>query len=323
MKPPEPGTGAGPLLALVGPTASGKSDAAVAIARSIQAEIVAIDSTTVYRGLDVGTAKPGRQQQAAVSHHLIDVVDPGEPFSVAEFQRLGLAAIISIRSRGLDPFLVGGSGLYYRALVDRLEFPGTLPSIRRLLEAEARVVGLESLYRRLADLDPEAARRIEPSNARRTVRALEVIALTGRRFSSFYRTWDRFEPGVVRAAGVLIPRSALHRRIEDRAVRIMPALIEETRELLDQGHERFINASQIIGYAEAVACLHGSMSEEEALAAFIRRTKALARRQLAWFRRDPRIRWFTAGDEGAMAVVEPIRSYLAGARAAPALSGRH
>ena len=322
MKPTGPGTGAGPLLALVGPTASGKSDAAVAIARSIQAEIVAIDSTTVYRGLDVGTAKPDPEQRAAIRHHLIDVVEPGEPFSVAEFQRLGLAAVAEIRSRGRDPLLVGGSGLYYRALVDRIEFPGTLPSIRGLLEAEARVAGPESLYRRLVDVDPEAARRIEPPNGRRTIRALEVIALTGRPFSSSYRTWDRFEPRVVRAAGVLIPRPALHRRIEDRAVRTMPPLIEETRRLLEQGHERFINASQIIGYAEAVAHVRGSLSEEEALATFIRRTKALARRQLAWFRRDPRIRWFTAGEDGAMSVVEPVLIHLTGARAAPALSGK-
>ena len=320
MRPTEQRTGVGePLLALVGPTASGKSDAAVAIARAIHAEIVAIDSTTVYRGLDVGTAKPDPEQRAAVPHHLIDVVQPGEPFSVAEFQRLGLLAIAEITGRGRSSLLVGGSGLYYRALVDRLEFPGTLPSIRRLLEAEARVVGSESLYQRLADLDPEAARRIEPSNARRTIRALEVIALTGRAFSSYHRAWDRYAPGAVRAAGIFIPRPALHRRIEARAARIMPGLIAETRRLLEEGHEPFINASQIIGYAESAACLRGSMGEEEALGAFIRRTKALARRQLAWFRRDPRIRWFTAGEAGAAEIVDRLLSHVAGDRAvAPA-----
>ena len=310
-----------PLLALVGPTASGKSEAAVMIGRSIDAEIVAIDSATVYRGLDVGTAKPDLDLRAIVPHHLIDVLEPGEAFSVAEFQRLGLRAIEEIRRRGRVPLLVGGSGLYYRALADRLEFPGTAASIRRLLEAEARVAGSDALYRRLADLDPAAARRIDPANTRRTVRALEVIALTGRLFSSYYGAWDRFEPGGVRAAGIFIPRPALHRRIEDRAVRIMPKLVNETRRLVEEGYEPFINASQIIGYAEAVACLHGSMSEEQALATFTRRTKALARRQLAWFRRDPRIRWFTAGIEGATAIVDEVLSYLAGRRAA-ALSGR-
>ncbi len=305
-----------PLLALVGPTASGKTDAAVTIARAIAAEVVSVDSTTVYRGLDVGTAKPDAQQRSTVPHHLIDIIEPGESFSVVDFQRRGLAAITEIRARGCLALLVGGSGLYYRALVDRLEFPGTLPSIRGLLEAEAHVVGPDGMYRRLMHLDPEAARRIEPSNARRTVRALEVIGLTGRPFSSYYGAWDRFEPGAVRAAGVFIPRAALHRRIEERASKIMPRLLLETRNLLERGHGRFLSVAQIIGYAEAVACLRGSITEEEALATFIRRTKSLARRQLAWFRRDPRIRWFTAGEEGAAGIVDEVRSYLMGHRAA-------
>jgi tRNA dimethylallyltransferase len=311
-----------PLLALVGPTASGKTDAAVTIARSIDAEVVSIDSTTVYRGLDVGTAKPDPEQRSAVRHHLIDIIEPGEPFSVAEFQRLGHAAISEIRERGDVPLLVGGSGLYYRALVDRLEFPGTLASIRGLLDAEARTVGPEALYRRLTDLDPEAARRIEPANVRRTVRALEVIALTGRRFSSYYRVWDRFEPGAVRTAGIVLPRPALHRRIENRAIRILPGVFEETRRLLEQGHERFINTTQIIGYAEAAACLRGSITADEALATFIRRTKSLARRQLAWFRRDPRIRWFDAGEEGAAAIVDEVQTHLVGHKTDLAVAGR-
>jgi tRNA dimethylallyltransferase len=311
-----------PLMALVGPTASGKTDAAVTIARLIGAEIVSIDSTTVYRRLDVGTAKPDPEQRSAVRHHLIDIIEPGEPFSVAEFQRLGLAAISGIRERGRVPLLVGGSGLYYRALVDRLEFPGTLASIRRLLDAEARTVGPEALYRRLTDLDPEAARRIEPANARRSVRALEVIALTGRRFSSYYRAWDRFEPGVVRTAGIFIPRPTLYRRIEERAFRIMPGLFAETRRLLEHGHERFINATQIIGYAEVAACLRGSITADEALATFIRRTKSLARRQLAWFRRDPRIRWFSAGEEGAAAIVDELQTHLVGHKTPVTVAGR-
>ncbi len=323
MTPMDQGSGnGGTLLALVGPTASGKTDAAVMIARSIDAEIVSIDSTTVYRGLDVGTAKPDPEHRSAVRHHLIDIIEPGEPFSVAEFQRLGLGAISAIRERARVPLLVGGSGLYYRALVDRLEFPGTLASIRGLLEAEARTVGPEALYRRLIDLDPEAARRIEPANVRRTVRALEVIALTGRRFSSYHRVWGRFEPGAVRSAGIVVPRPALHRRIENRAIRIMPGMFEETRRLLEQGHERFINATQIIGYAEAAACLRGSITADEALATFIRRTKSLARRQLAWFRRDPRIRWFTAGGEGAATIVDDLQTYLVGHKAPATVAGR-
>ena len=323
MTPMARGSGDGePLLALVGPTASGKTDAVVAIARSIGAEIISIDSTTVYRGLDVGTAKPDLEQRSAVPHHLIDVIEPGQPFSVAEFQRLGLAAISEIRGKGRLPLLVGGSGLYYRALVDRLEFPGTLASIRRLLDAEARTLGPEALYGRLTDVDPEAARRIDPANVRRTVRALEVIGLTGRRFSSYYVAWDRFEPGAVRSAGIVIPRAALHRRIENRAMRIMPGVLGETRRLLEQGHERFIDATQIIGYAEAAACLRGRITADEALATFVRRTKSLARRQLAWFRRDPRIRWFAVGEEGAAAIVDELQPHLVGQKSPVSVTGR-
>ena len=323
MTPMAQGSGdAEPLLALVGPTASGKTDAAVTIAPSIDAEIVSIDSTTVYRGVDVGTAKPDREQRSEVPHHLIDIIEPGEPFSVAEFQRLGLAAISAIRERDRVPLLVGGSGLYYRALVDRLEFPGTLGSIRRLLDAEARTVGPEALYRRLTDLDPDAARRIEPANVRRTVRALEVIALTGRRFSSYYGAWDRFERGAVRSAGISVPRAALNRRIENRAIRIMPGVLEEARRLLEHGHARFIDATQIIGYAEAAACLRGNITVDEALATFIRRTKSLARRQLAWFRRDPRIRWFTAGEEGAAAIADELQTHLVGHKTPVTVTGR-
>lgn len=314
MRASRPARSTEPVLALVGPTATGKTEAGISLATAMDAEIVSIDSTTVYRGLDAGTAKPNPEQRATVRHHLIDILDPGEPFSVAEFQRLGRLAFGEIRREGRIPLLVGGSGLYYRALVDSLDFPGTVPSVRRLLEAEARIVGARALHARLAELDPEASRRIEASNVRRTIRALEVMAVTGRPFSDGYRTWDRFEPDAVRAAGVLVPKPALHRRIEQRAESIMPPLIQETRALMDQGHEPFINASQIIGYAEAATFLRGSVSQEEALATFIRRTKALARRQMAWFRRDPRIRWFTAGEGGAAGIAGEILSYLAGDR---------
>ncbi|HEX8100139.1 MAG TPA: tRNA (adenosine(37)-N6)-dimethylallyltransferase MiaA [Actinomycetota bacterium] len=299
-------------LALVGSTASGKTDAAVRVAQTLGAEIVSVDSATVYRGMDVGTAKPDQAERAEVPHHLLDLVEPGEPFSVAQFQQLGRAAISEITKHGAVPLLVGGSGLYYRALVDELEFPGTSPSIRGSLETEARVLGSDEIFRRLAAIDVEAARRMDPRNVRRTVRALEVMALTGRPFSSFSSAWDRYPPGAVRAAGVMLPRSILHRRIEERAARMMSGLVNETRRLVERGHEPFIIASQTIGYAESVAYLDGSMTEDEALTTFIRRTKTLARRQLAWFRRDPRIRWFTAGAEGAASLVDELIAYFAG-----------
>jgi tRNA dimethylallyltransferase len=301
------------LLALVGPTASGKTEASVAVATSVGAEIVSVDSMLVYRGMDVGTAKPDAARRAAVPHHLIDLADPTEPFSVAEFQRLARLAIDDLRARGRRVLLVGGGGLYYRAVVDALVFPGTSPAIRGLLEAEAAVLGPGPLYRRLAGLDPVAAGRIEPGNARRTVRALEVAALTGRRFSDQYVAWDRYPSGALRAAGVDVDRVSLHRRIERRVEGMLPGLLEETRALLERGAAPFLTSSQAIGYAEATACLRGSISEAEAAAITIQRTKALARRQLAWLRRDPRIRWFPTGEDGAAGVAGQIARFLGAA----------
>jgi tRNA dimethylallyltransferase len=305
----------GTLLALVGPTASGKTEASLRIAEALDAEIVCIDSTLIYRGMNVGTAKPTVEQRAHVRHHLIDLIAPGEAFSVASFQQLALEAIAHIQARGRRALLVGGGGLYYRAVVDGLEFPGTVPATRALLEAEAAVLGTKALYQRLAAFDPEAARKIQPGNSRRTVRALEVAALTGRAFSSFAADWDRYPSAAVRAAGIALPRHVLHRRIEQRVQAMMPMLLEETRSLLERGFGLFLTSSQAIGYAEAAACLEGALTGEEAATLTIRRTKALARRQMAWFRRDPRIRWFETGEAGALAVVKEIVTYLRGDRA--------
>lgn len=298
------------LLALVGPTASGKTEASIAIGEALNAEIVCVDSMLVYKGMDVGTAKPTLAQRERVRHHMIDIAVPAEAFSVARFQRLAVDAIADIRSRGHRALLVGGGGLYYRAVVDGLEFPGTAPETRSLLETEAVAIGSEALYQRLQALDPEAASKIEPSNARRTVRALEVAAITGRPFSAFALDWDAYPSDFVRAAGVDIPRPILHRRIEDRVAAMIPGLLEETKELMDRGFRSFLTSSQAIGYAEAVACLEGRISHDEMAALTMRRTKALARRQMAWFRRDPRIRWFATQEDGAVGAVDQILAYL-------------
>jgi tRNA dimethylallyltransferase len=297
-------------LALVGPTASGKTEASIPLAQALGAEIVSVDSMVLYRGMDVGTAKPGPGERAAVRHHLLDVTDPGEPFSVVAFQRLALEVMDELERAGRRTLLVGGSGLYFRAVVDRLEFPGTEAATRALLEAEVAAAGPEALHRRLGTLDPVAAARIEPSNARRTVRALEVAAVTGRPFSSFAGTWERYTPEHVRAVGVNVPRSVLHERIERRVEAMMPRLLREAAALLDSGSGGFFTATQAIGYVEAAACLDGRLSETEAAARTIKRTKALARRQMAWFHRDPRIRWFAVGEEGALGAVEAMIGYL-------------
>ncbi len=299
------------LLALVGPTASGKSEAALLLAGDLGAEIVSVDSMLVYRGMDVGTAKPDAAARARVPHHLMDVADPAEAFSVARYQAMAREVLADIASRGRRALLVGGSGLYFRAVVDDLEFPGTDPATRRRLEADAATLGADGLYARLARLDPAAAARIEPSNVRRTVRALEVAAVTGRPFSAFARAWGRYPEGRVRAAGVLLPPAVLAARIEARVRSMMAAgFLEEVRRLLDRGLGRWLTASQAIGYAEMARHLRGELSLEEAVSVTVKRTRALARRQMAWFRRDPRIRWFEAGEEGAVGLVEEMLEFF-------------
>ncbi len=300
-------------LALVGPTAVGKSALALRLAGLLGAEIVSVDSMLIYRGMDVGTAKPTGAERAAVRHHLIDVADPSEPYSVARYQAEARAAVAEVAGRKHRSLLVGGSGLYLRAVVDELRFPGTDPAVRVDLEAEGAVVGAPALYRRLADLDPAAAEKIEPGNLRRTVRALEVAAITGRPFSTYAFAWERYPYDAMRAAGVTMAPDVLRSRIRSRVDAMIDAgWLIEVRTLVDRGFGGWLTATQAIGYAELAAHLEGRMSLEEAVDATVRRTRHLARRQLAWFRRDPRIRWFQAGPEGALGVIDEVRGYLEG-----------
>ena len=300
----------GRLLALVGPTASGKTEASIPLARALGAEVLSFDPSLAYRGMDAWTGKPTPAQRAAVRHHLVDITDPGSPVGVKTFQRLAREAVDDIARRGLDALLVGASGLYFRAIVDGLEFPATDPDTRRLLEAEAAAVGAGPLHRRLAAFDPEAAARIEPANARRTVRALEVAAVTGRRFSGFAADWDTYRADATRVAGVDVDRRALRRRIDVRAAERFDALIAETARLVDAGHGAFVRSRHLIGYAEAADVLNGMLDRDEAVTRIAKRDRDLARRQVAWFRRDPRVRWFEAGDGGAMEVLDEVLRYL-------------
>ena len=298
-------------LALVGPTAVGKTDLSLALAECLSAEIVSIDSMLVYRGMDVGTAKPSGAERGRVPHHMIDVADPSEVFSVARFQEAARLVLRQTGERGREALLVGGSGLYFRAIVDELEFPGTDRDTRSELERQAAALGPERLYARLASMDPVAAARIEPANARRIVRALEVPALTGRPFSSFADAWDRYDPDAVRAAGLRMSRERLIERIRAR-VRAMldDGWIDEVRSLVDAGFGGWLTSTQAIGYAELARHLRGEMTLEDAVEATVKRTTNLARRQMAWFRRDPRIRWFDVDERGPMSAFEPIRAFL-------------
>jgi tRNA dimethylallyltransferase len=300
-----------PLLALVGPTASGKTEAALAVAEALGAEILSVDSMLVYRGMDVGTAKPTAAQRAHVPHHLMDLVEPSEPFSVAAFQAAARAAADDVRRRGPRPLLVGGSGLYFRAVVDDLTFPGTEPDTRSGLEAEADALGAERMHRRLADLDPVAAAKIQPGNVRRTVRALEVAAITGAPFSTFAAAWEAYPPDRVHAVGIRAAPETLTARVEARVEGMLDAgWIGEVQELVGRGFGGWLTASQAIGYAELARHLAGELSLEDAVRQTVKRTRTLARRQMAWFRRDPRIRWFDVGADGAIEAVDDIAAYL-------------
>jgi tRNA dimethylallyltransferase len=302
------------FTALVGPTASGKTEAALAVAESLGAEILSVDSMLVYRGMDIGTAKPTAAQRARVPHHLMDLVEPSEPFSVAAFQAAARAAADDVRRRGPRPLLVGGSGLYFRAVVDDLTFPGTEPDTRSGLEAEANALGAERMHRRLTDLDPVAAAKIEPGNVRRTVRALEVAAITGAPFSTFAAAWEEYPPDRVHVAGIRAAPETLTTRVEARVEGMLDAgWVGEVEELVGRGFGGWLTASQAIGYAELARYLAGELSLEDAVRQTVKRTRTLARRQMAWFRRDPRIRWFDVGADGAIEAVDDIAAYLGAA----------
>jgi tRNA dimethylallyltransferase len=303
----------GPLLALVGPTASGKSEAAIEIAAAMNAEIVSVDSMLVYRGMDVGTAKPTQTQRSLVPHHLLDVAEPTERFTVARYQELGREVLGRVATAGRRSLLTGGSGLYYRALVDDLVFPPEDPEARTDLEREALVLGAEGLYRRLAIVDPAAAAKMTPRNGRRIVRALEVMAATGERFSSFSAAWDRYPAERVRAAGVRMPPEALRSRIQARIGAMLAAgWVAEVRGLMERGFGGWLTATQAIGYSELARHLEGRLSLEEAVGQTVKRTWNLARRQAAWFGRDPRIRWFDVDEAGASRAVGAMLAHLEG-----------
>ena len=283
----------GPVLALVGPTAAGKTALALQLAPALEAEIISADAMLVYRGMDIGTAKPTPEERTRVRHHLVDVVDPGEEFSVARFQPMARDAIVDVLARGRSPLLVGGSGLYFHAVVDEFVFPPTDRGVRHRLEEEAAAVGLPVLYQRLMDQDPAAAARVQPANLRRIVRALEVMELTGRRFSSFRGAMD--EPVSryrLRVIGLDPGQGLLRARVAERVAAMAEAgLVDEVRRLAGRPLSR--TARQALGYKELLDALEAGTPPEAALGEVVARTRNYARRQLAWFRRDPRVRWGT------------------------------
>lgn len=278
------------MLALVGPTASGKSALAHRVALEAgDVELVTVDSMQVYRGMDIGTATPTLAEQAEVRHHLLDVADPAEDFSLARFLPAARAALADIASRGRRALLVGGTGLYVQALVDDLEVPGLYPDSRAEVEADHDTV---ALHARLVALDPVAAGRMEPTNRRRILRALEVTLGSGRPFSSFGPGLEAYPPSTVHQVGLRLPGDVLDRRIEARVEAMVAAgLVAEVTALAARPGGLARTARQALGYRELLAHLEGTCSLDEAVALTVTRTRQLARRQIRWFRRDPRIRW--------------------------------
>ena len=284
------------LIAIVGPTAAGKSDLAVDVALALGGEVINADSMQLYRGMDIGTAKLTTAERRGVPHHLLDIWDVTRTASAAEYQVLAGHVIDDIEARGRVPVLVGGSGLYIRAALGDLDFPGTDDEIRARLESELAADGPLGLYRRLQAVDPIAADAILPSNGRRIVRALEVMELSGRPFSATLPGYDSGRPAV--QIGLTVDRPELDRRIEARVDRMWAAGFEaEVRALAAVGLREGRTASRALGYQQVLRTLDGEWTAEQARQETARATRRFARRQESWFRRDPRITWLASGTD--------------------------
>ena len=295
-----PPHGAAPqVIAVVGPTAAGKSELGTALSDIVGGEVVNADSMQLYRGMDIGTAKLTPEERRGIPHHLLDIWDVTQAASVAEYQRLARAEIDRLHAAGRTAVLVGGSGLYVRAAIDALDFPGTDPGVRARLEEELAARGCGPLHARLAAVDPEAARSILPSNGRRIVRALEVVEITGRPFTANLPGPDaRQSVYATVQLGVDVPRPELDERITRRVDRMWEAgLVDEVRALEAVGLRDGLTASRALGYQQVLAHFAGECTEQEARAETVRATKRFARRQDSWFRRDPRVHWLAGRGE--------------------------
>jgi tRNA dimethylallyltransferase len=291
----------GPHAVLVGATASGKSALALALARrDPRWELVSVDSMQVYRGMDIGTAKPSPAERAEVPHHLLDLLDPWEDGTVAWFQREAQAAIADIEGRGRRALLVGGTGLYVQAVVDDLDIPGQYPEVRATLDDDPDTV---ALHARLRTVDPTAADRMEATNRRRVLRALEVTLGSGRPFSSYGPGVSHHPPTAFRMVGLARPADDLAARIEARySAQLDAGFLAEVAALRDHPNGISRTAAQALGYKELLTHLDGALSLEEAVDLAVRRTRRFARRQRAWFGRDPRIAWFDGTADGNLLV---------------------
>ena len=317
-----PTLGTRALVAIVGPTAVGKTALALQVAEDLPVEVISADSRQVYRFMDIGTAKPTVLDRQRVPHHLIDVVAPDEPFSLAQYQELAQSAIDRVHARGHIPLLVGGTGLYIRSVLQGLTIPHVEPDrqLREHMMAEAEAHGCGALHQRLRILDPVAAQRIDPRNVRRVIRALEVCSRSGQPISSLQRTSPPPYPTL--CIGLTMPRPQLYARIDQRVQRMVAAgWIDEVRSLVAGGYDYSLPAMSGLGYREIGMHLRGEVSLQEAMARTRWRTHRFVRQQATWFRSDDAaIAWFDAGGAVAEAVVARVRAFLAQVEATPAAS---
>lgn len=301
-----------PLVVLVGPTAVGKSDLAIELAERLNGEIISADSRLIYRGMDIGTAKPSAEDRARIKHHLIDVSTPDEAWTLSRFQRTANKVIKEIHSRNKLPIFVGGTGQYVRAVIEGWDIPKVKPQpeLRKSLERWADDIGRDELHKRLMILDPISGAKIDPTNLRRTIRALEVILTTGKLFSE--QKGQSPPPYQILIVGLERPRSELYARVDTRINKMLEAgLIEEVKELLEAGYSPRLPALSAIGYREIIAYLEGKISLIEAIQEIKRNTRIFVRRQANWFGSDdPIINWFPMDDDTENRIVNYVLVWL-------------
>ncbi|MCL6609948.1 MAG: tRNA (adenosine(37)-N6)-dimethylallyltransferase MiaA [Peptococcaceae bacterium] len=297
-----------PLLAIVGPTATGKTEISLRVARNLGAEIISADSMLIYRGMDIGTAKPTREERDLVPHHMIDVADPGDTYNVALYSRQVKGVLKEIRKRGNLPLLAGGTGLYVRAVVDGYNFTdaGTDPELRSRLMRECNTLGRAALHERLKKIDPLTASRLHVNDVKRVVRALEVYYLTGKTLSGSAGREESPSFNLL-MYGLIMNRKDLYSRIEERVDKMMAAgLVDEVRGLLAGGYTPELTSMQGLGYKEIILYLKGELTLDQAVELLKRNTRRFAKRQITWFGRDARIHWMDVGEKGVERVAAEI-----------------
>ena len=297
------------LIIICGPTATGKSDLAVELARALDGEIINADSMQLYRGLDIGTAKLCLEERKGIPHHLLDILSVDEDASVAAYQKIAREKVDQIRGAGKSAIVVGGTGLYIKSIIDEMNFPDTDPAIRARLESEVEEFGSAALFSKLQELDPEAASKIDSANTRRVIRALEVIEATGQPFSANLPSDASVLYPDAFHFGLALDRELLARRIDARVHRMWESgLVPEVEQLLTSGLREGTTASRAIGYAQATDFLDGNCSREEAIESTITATRQYVRRQETWFKRDQRIQWLGAEQSPLDAIVDKLNS---------------